>query len=114
MNIWMIGKNSMKHYYPKKYFIVTLIWNILLMQIMRPQKRICKGFEMKLLGEYHDFYVQSDAFLLANVFENFRNMHLEIHELDLVKSLLTPALVLQTAFKKTKVNLDLLLISICY
>ena len=79
-----------------------------MMQIMRCQKRICKGFEMKLLGEYHDFYVQSDAFLLANVFENFRNMHLEIHELDLVKSLLTPALVLQTAFKKTKVNLDLL------
>ena len=37
-------------------------------------KRICKDVEVKHLGEYHDLYVQSDALLLADVFENFRNM----------------------------------------
>ena len=33
-------------------------------------KTVCKYFEINKLGEYHDFYVQSDTLLLANVFEN--------------------------------------------
>ena len=45
-------------------------------------KRVCKDFEIASLGEYHDFYVQSDTLLLADVFENFRNMCIEIYELD--------------------------------
>ena len=36
--------------------------------------RVHKDFESKKLGEYHDVCVQSDALLLAEVFENFRNM----------------------------------------
>ena len=34
------------------------------------------------IGDYHDLYVQSDMLLLADVFENFRNMCLEKHDLD--------------------------------
>ena len=37
-------------------------------------KKFCKDFEVNKLGEYHDFFVQSDTLLLADVFENFRNM----------------------------------------
>ena len=37
---------------------------------------------MKNRGEYHDLYAQSDTLLLADVFENFRNMCLEIYKLD--------------------------------
>ena len=45
-------------------------------------KRVCEVFDIKSLREYHDFYVQSDTLLLADVFGNFRNMCLQIHELD--------------------------------
>ena len=37
-------------------------------------KRICKDFEIKYLGEYHDLYLRSDTLLFADVFENFRKM----------------------------------------
>ena len=45
--------------------------------------------------------------MLADVFENFRNMCLE-KKLDPAKFLSTPGLAWQTALKKTKVKLDLL------
>ena len=34
-------------------------------------KRVCKDFEMKIFGEYHDLYVQRNTLSLADVFENF-------------------------------------------
>ena len=71
-------------------------------------KRVCKDFEIKKLRECHDLYVQSDTLLLADVFENFRNMYLEIYELDPAKFLSVPGLAWQAALKKTKVKLDLL------
>ena len=53
-------------------------------------KRICKDFETKNLGEYHDLYVHSDILLLADVFGDFRNMCINIHELDPAKFLSVP------------------------
>ena len=46
-------------------------------------KRIRKD---RRIAEYHDLYVQSDTLLLVDVFENFRNMCLRIHELDPAKN----------------------------
>ena len=51
-------------------------------------KRICKDFEKKTLGQHHELYVHSNTLLLADVFENFRNMYFEIYELDPAKFLL--------------------------
>ena len=42
------------------------------------RKRVCKDFEIKKIRECHDLYVQSDTLLLADVFENFRNICLKI------------------------------------
>ena len=71
-------------------------------------KRVCKDFDIKYLGEYHDLYVQTDTLLLADIFENFRSMCLEIYELDPAKFLSAPGLAWQAALKKTKVKLNLL------
>ena len=35
-------------------------------------KKVCKDFETRNLGEYHDLYFKSDTLLLADVFENLR------------------------------------------
>ena len=49
-------------------------------------KRVCKDLEIKNLAKYHDLYVQSNTLYLADVFENFRNMFLEITNLILASS----------------------------
>ena len=41
-------------------------------------KKVCKNFQIKNVGKYHDLYVQSDTLLLADVLKNFRDMCLEI------------------------------------
>ena len=56
-------------------------------------KRVCKTFKIKVLGEYYDLYVLSDTLLLADVFENFRKMSLEIYERDPAKSFSVSGLV---------------------
>ena len=45
-------------------------------------QKVFEEFKLKNLGEYYDPYVQSDTLLLADVFENFRNICTEIYELD--------------------------------
>ena len=45
-------------------------------------KRVCKGFKIKKICEYHDLHVKSGTLLLADVFNNFRNMCLKIYEVD--------------------------------
>ena len=62
----------------------------------------------KNMGDYHDLYVQTDTLLLADVFENFRNMCLEIYELDPSYFYSAPGLAWQACLKKTGVKLELL------
>ena len=71
-------------------------------------KRVFKDFEIKNLGEYHDLYLKSDTLLLADVFENFSKMCLNIYQLDPAKFLSAPGLAWQAALKKTVVKLELL------
>ena len=69
-------------------------------------KKVWEAFEIKNLGEYHDLYVQCDTFLLADVFENFRNKCIEIYKLDPAHFLSAPGLAWQACLKKTKVELE--------
>ena len=68
---------------------------------MRMQKKFVMIF--KFLGEYHDLYVQSETLLLAEVFENFRNMFLEIYELDPARFLTVPGLTWKAVLKMIKI-----------
>ena len=45
-------------------------------------KRVCEDFKIEKHGEFHYLYVQNDTLLLADVFENFRNICVEIYGLD--------------------------------
>ena len=53
-------------------------------------------------------FIQSDIILLADVFENLRNMCINIYKLDPAKFLSAPGSEWQAAIKNTKVKLDLL------
>ena len=55
-------------------------------------RKACKDFEIKSIGQYHDFYGQSNTLLLADVFENFKNMFLKICNLDPAKFLSAPGI----------------------
>ena len=62
----------------------------------------------KYVGDYHDLYVQSDTFLLADVFETFRNMCIKVYKLDPAHFLSAPGLAWQACLKRTMVKLELL------
>ena len=71
-------------------------------------KRVFKNLSNKNLGDYHDLYVQIDTILLADVFENFRNMCIKVYELDPAHFLSALGLAWQACLKKTEVKLELL------
>ena len=74
----------------------------------RHGNNVSNKFKLNNLGEYHDLYVESDTLLLADVFENFRDMCLKEYELDPVHFLSLPGLAWQACLKKTNVELELL------
>ena len=61
MNTWMTVKNSMKYRYLKK----RIYLNMEDITDGDHTKRVCKDFETKNIGEYHDFYVQSDTIIIS-------------------------------------------------
>ena len=74
----------------------------------RHANNMFKVFKLENVGDYHDLYVQSDTLLLADVFNNFRDMCLKEYELDPAHFLSLPGLAWQVCLKKTNVELDLL------
>ena len=71
-------------------------------------KRVCKDFDIKKLGEYHDLYVKSDTLLLADVFKNFEKVYLEIYQSDPAKSISVLWLAWQEGLKNREVKIELL------
>ena len=74
----------------------------------RHGNNVFNKFKLNNLGDYHDLYVQSDTLLLADVFENFRDVCLKEYELDPAHFLSLPGLAWQAYLKKTNIELELL------
>ena len=74
----------------------------------RHDNNVFKRFKLENLEQYHDLYVQSGTLLLANMFENFRDMCVKVYELDPTHFLSLPGLAWQACLKKTNIELELL------
>ena len=69
-------------------------------------QKVWEVFEIRNLGEYHNLYVETDTLLLADVFENFRNMCLGLYWLDPVCFEPARGLPWQGCLKKTEVKIS--------
>ena len=70
-------------------------------------QKVWSSFDMKNLGGYHDIYLKTDAILLNNVSEAFRNTCLEYHKLDPAHFYTLSGLAWQACLKRTGIRLEL-------
>jgi len=71
-------------------------------------QKVWEHFGMKTFREYHDLYLKTDVLLLADDFENFRNICLNNYDLDPAWYYTSPGLAWDACLKKTGVELELL------
>ena len=77
----------------KNYNHVLNVWN---------------SFNMETFKDYHELYNDTDVLLLADVFENFRDLCLKVYGLDPVHYFTAPGLAWDACLKMTDINLELL------
>ena len=93
---------------PKEKFYSKLNDENITQQDFEHAQKVWKTFNCKNMGDYHNLYLKTDTLLLADVFEEFRNVCLENYELDPAWYFTSPGLAWDAALKITKVKLELL------
>ena len=71
-------------------------------------KKVWEKMGIQNLGEYHDLYLKTDVFLLADVVENFRTVLLKNYLLDPAWFLTAPSFFWCAMLKMTGVKLELI------
>ena len=71
-------------------------------------QKVWSHFGFKNMGEYHDLYLKTDVVLLADIFENFRDVCLKNYKLDPAWYYTSPGLSWDALLKNTEIKLDLL------
>ncbi|XP_008178595.1 uncharacterized protein LOC103307910 [Acyrthosiphon pisum] len=69
-------------------------------------KNVWNTFNIKTLGEYSDLYLKTDVAILADVFENFRDICLSTLRLDPAHYMTAPGFAFDCMLKYTKVKLE--------
>lgn len=69
---------------------------------------VWRTLKEKLLGNYSDLYNIQDVLLLADIFENFRDVCMKNFKLDPAHYLTSPSLAWDAMLKLTKINLELI------
>ena len=93
---------------PKEAFYSRLMGEGISNEDYERAKKVWKVFGMKTLQDYHDLYNVTDVLLLADVFENFRNICLDNYKLDPAHYFTAPGLAWDACLKITNVELELL------
>ena len=70
-------------------------------------KKVWDFFEIKILREYHDLYVQADTAKLSDVFESFRSLCLKEYQLDSAYFISIPSLAFEAMLKITNAKIEL-------
>ena len=70
-------------------------------------KKLWKTFRLKNLGELHDLYMETDTLLLADVFQNYRQVIMKNYGLDPIHFYTAPSLSWSAGLKFTKVKLEI-------
>ena len=71
-------------------------------------KDVWKTFSMSTMREYHDLYLKTDVLLLADVFENFRDMALEHFKVDPCHYVTAPGMFFDALLNISDVELELI------
>lgn len=71
-------------------------------------KRVWNHFGCRSLGEYSDLYLKIDVLLLADVFENFRDICISTYKLDPAFYYTAPGFSFDCMLKYTSIKLELL------
>ena len=93
---------------PKKAFYSRLSGEGITEEDYKHALNVWDVFKMKTLKVYHELYNETDVLLMADVFENFRNICLNNYGLDPAHYFTAPGLAWDACLKMTCVNLELL------
>ena len=107
---WFDGfdKLSETHLPPKDEFYSKLYDAEISDEDYQHAQNVWKVFGIESFREYHDLYLELDVLLLADVFENFRDVCRKNYDLDPAWYYTAPGLAWDAALKMTNVRLELL------
>jgi hypothetical protein len=71
-------------------------------------QNVWRAFNCQTLKDYHNLYNKSDVLLLADIFENFRDVCSQNYKLDPLWYLTAPGLAWDAALKLTDIRLELI------
>ncbi|XP_073982716.1 uncharacterized protein [Rhodnius prolixus] len=94
---------------PKEAFYSTLMDSNIDEEDYNHAMKVWNHFECSTLGEYSDIYLKTDVLLLADVFQNFRNVTMETHKIDPAHYFTAPGMAWDAMLRLTGVKLELLL-----